>query len=426
MNKVFDIKKFDVILLILALSLLAVGFLFARLTKKIPLVQPKNTTLVFTQWWQDEMEAETLSVLKTEFETLNPGVIVQLDNRSYTEILSALRSSEESPLESDILGLDPFWFEDLIRQDLLEPLDTYNSPGNPSQGSSAVPDQGYEKWGRHLISFTSPLYYNIELLQSAGFDRPPKSRAEILTYARAVTDRSAGQYAMVLALSPENPQGIYRDFFSWIWASGPSMTQEGRPNFSSWAITGTLAFLKQLRQEGFLLPGTFSKTDADKREAFILGRSAMMISSVADIHVLRERMGESAFGITSVPGEPSFGGKPILGLTSWYLGIPRSTKHKDEAWTFLSFLLERGALIAEKAHAVPGSRSNAIDFISEDPLYAKAYDMYTAGETVREFIGVPRVDEFEAIVREQIYALFEKDQSPEETARHIQQRWEEL
>jgi multiple sugar transport system substrate-binding protein len=152
----------------------------------------------------------------------------------------------------------------------------------------------------------------------------------------------------------------------------------------------------------------------------------MMISSVADIHVLSERMGESAFGITSVPGEPSFGEKPILGLTSWYLGIPRSSEHKDEAWIFLSFLLERGALIAEKAHAVPGSRSNAIDFINEDPLYTKAYDMYTAGETVREFIGVPRVDEFETIVREQVYALFEKDQSPEETARYIQQRWEEL
>jgi multiple sugar transport system substrate-binding protein len=426
MNKVFDIKKFDLILLVLALSLLAAGFLFTRLTKKIPSAQPKNTILVFTQWWQDEMEAETLSALKTEFETLNPGVIVQLDNRPYTEILSALRLGEDSPLESDIIGLDPLWFEDLIRRDLLEPLDAYNPPGDPAQGSSAVPDQVYEKWGRHLISFISPLYYNIELLQSAGFDRPPKSRAEILAYARTVTDRSAGQYAMVLALSPENPQGIYRDFFSWIWASGLPVTREGRLDFSARAITGTLGFLKQLWQEGFLLPGPFSKTDADKREDFIRGRSAMMISSVADIHVLRERMGEFAFGITSIPGESSFGGKPILGLTSWYLGILRSVGHKDEAWAFLSFLLERGALIAEKAHAVPGSRSNAMDFITGDPLYTKAYDMYTAGETVREFIGIPGIDEFEAAVREQLYALFEKDQSPEETARHIQRRWEEL
>jgi multiple sugar transport system substrate-binding protein len=113
-------------------------------------------------------------------------------------------------------------------------------------------------------------------------------------------------------------------------------------------------------------------------------------------------------------------------LTSWYLGIPRSAAHKDEAWAFLSFLLERSALVAEKAHAVPGNRNNVTDFVTDDPLYAKAYDMYTAGETVQEFTGVPRVDEFEAMVREQLYALFEKDQSPGETAKHIQQRWEEL
>ncbi|MFP3042429.1 extracellular solute-binding protein [Treponema primitia] len=424
MNKRVDIKKIDLTLLVLALVLLAVGFLFTLLIKKVNPVQKKNTVLVFTQWWQDETEAETFSVLKTDFETLNPGVTIQLDNRPYAEILSALRSHEVSPLNSDILGLDPLWFEDLIRQDLLEELDAYNPSENPSP--PAVPDQGYGKWGRHLISFTSPLFYNIELLQSAGFDRPPKSRAEILTYARSVTDKSAGQYALALALSPENPRGVYRDLFSWIWASSPAMTREGRPDFSARAITGTLAFLKQLRQEEFLLPGTFTRTDAEKREDFIQGRSAMMIASVADIHVLRERMGESAFGITAIPGESSFGGKPVLGLTGWYLGIPRSSKHKDEAWAFLSFLLEQGAFIAEKAHAVPGSRGNAIDFITGDHLYAKAYDMYTVGETVQEFTGVRRVDEFETLVREQVYALFEKDQSPEETAKHIQQRWEEL
>ncbi|WP_010254189.1 ABC transporter substrate-binding protein [Treponema primitia] len=427
MNKTFDIKKIDLTLLVLALILLAVGFLFTRMIKKINPVQKKDTVLVFTQWWQDELEAETLSVLKTEFEALNPGVTVQLDNRPYAEILSTLRSNVEAPLNSDILGLDPLWFEDLVRQDLLEELDTYNPSGDPSLGTPpAVPDQSYEKWGRHLISFTSPLFYNIELLQSAGFDRPPKSRAEILTYARSVTDKSTGQYALALALSPENPQGVYRDLFSWIWASGPAMTREGRPDFSARTITGALAFLKQLRQEEFLLPGTFTRTAAEKREDFIQGRSAMMISSVADIHVLRKRMGESAFGITAIPGESSFGGKPVLGLTGWYLGILRSSEHKDEAWAFLSFLLERGALITEKAHAVPGSRNNAIDFITGDPLYAKAYDMYTVGETVQEFTGVPRVDEFESLVREQVYALFEKNQSPEETAKRIQQHWEEL
>jgi multiple sugar transport system substrate-binding protein len=418
MNKSIDTRKFDVLLMALGLIVLAAGIILTLTTKKIN--SHKNTTLVFTQWWQEEMEAGTLPALAAEFEALNPGITIQLNYRPYTEILRALRSNDDTALKSDVLGLDPLWFEEQALRDLLEPLDTYDA---------AAPAQGYAAWGRPVISFTSHLFYNIELLQSAGFDRPPGNRTEMLAYARAVTDTSAGRYALALALSPENPRNVYRDIFSWIWTSG--VIRETKPDFSAPAITGALTFLKQLRQEDCILPGTFSKTDAEKREDFINGRSAMMIASVADIHTLRERMGENAagqspFGLTLVPGESSLGGKPILGLTSWYLGIPRSAVYKDEAWAFLSFLLERSTLIAEKAHAVPGSRSSVTDFITDDPLYAKAYDIYTAGDTVEEFTGIPRVDEFETMVREQIYALFEEGQSPEETAKNIQRYWEEL
>jgi multiple sugar transport system substrate-binding protein len=152
----------------------------------------------------------------------------------------------------------------------------------------------------------------------------------------------------------------------------------------------------------------------------------MMIASVADIRLLRQFMGEGVFGITLIPGESSFEGKPLLGLTGWSLGIPRGAARKDEARAFLSFLLERGPLIAEKAHAVPGSLSRAMDFSAGDPLYAKAYDMYAAGETIQEFPGLPGVDRFEALVREQVYALFEEGRTPEEAAEQIRQRWEKL
>ncbi|GHT89842.1 hypothetical protein FACS1894137_19170 [Spirochaetia bacterium] len=167
MNRYLDTKKFDLLLLVLGLILLAAGLIFVLAARKISI--QKNTTLVFTQWWQDEMDAGTLSALSAEFEALNPGITIQLDKRSYAEILNALRSNGNSPLKSDILGLDPLWFEELIRQDLLEPLDTYDT---------TAPDQGYAAWGRPLVSFTSHLFYNIELLQSAGFDRPPKNEKQ--------------------------------------------------------------------------------------------------------------------------------------------------------------------------------------------------------------------------------------------------------
>jgi multiple sugar transport system substrate-binding protein len=419
------IKKFDYMLLVLALILLALGVIFFRLMKKAPAAQQKDTTLVFTQWWEDELEEGTLAALAEEFEALRPGVRVKLDTRPYAEILEGLQSTE-APLESDIVGLDPLWLADLVRQDLLEELDPWESTKNLPLETSEGADGGYEKWGRHLISFINPLYYNIALLREAGFDRPPKSRAEMLAYARSVADTAAGRYALTMAIGPENPLGVYRDVFPWIWAFSPLTFREPRPDFSARSIAGALDFLRELWQGGCLVPDAFTKTEAEKLEDFIQGRAAMMIASVADIHPLRQRMGEGSFGITLIPGESSFEGKPVLGLTAWRLGIPRSAACKDEAGAFLSFLLERGALIAEKARAVPGSLSQTTDFSSGDPLYAKAYDMYTAGETVQEFSGISGADTFQALVREQLYALFEKGRTPEETAGQIQQHWEKL
>jgi multiple sugar transport system substrate-binding protein len=421
-------RKVDLMLLILALALLAAGFMFVRLMKKAPVAQKndgaEDTTLVFTQWWEDELEEGTLLALAEEFEALHPGIAVRLDTRPYAEILGALRSSGESPFESDIVGLDPFWFEELVRRDLLEELDPWESTANLPMELPEDSDRGYEAWGRHLIFFTNPLYYNIALLRDAGFDRPPKSRSEMIACARAVTDGAAGRYALAMALGPENPRGVYRDVFSWFWALGPQTFRDSGPDFSARSIAGALDFLRELRQEGCLVPGTFGKTEAEKREDFIQGRAAMMIASVSDIHLLRQRMEEDAFGITAIPGESSFEGKPLLGLTGWSLGIPRSAAPKDEARAFLSFLLERGPLIAEKAHAVPGSLSRA--FGAGDPLYAKAYDMYAAGEAVQEFPGLGGADRFEALVREQLRALFEEGRTTEETAASIQQQWEKL
>jgi multiple sugar transport system substrate-binding protein len=429
-NRTVDIKKLDFMLLVLALILLAAGLIFFRLTNKAATAQKNEAAqgraLVFTQWWEDELEEGTLLALAEEFEALHPGVTVRLDTRPYAEILSVLRSPGESSPAPDIVGLDPFWFEDLVRQDMLEELgpweSTENLPMEPPEGS----DWEYEKWGRHLISFINPLYYNIALLREAGFDRPPKSRSEMLSYARSVTEAGTGRHALAMAIGPENPLGVYRDVFSWVRAFSPLTFRESRPDFSARSISRALDFLWELRQEGCIAPGIFTKTEAEKLEDFVQGRAAMMIASVANIDLLRQRMGEGAFGITLVPGESSFEGKPVLGLTAWRLGIPRSAARKDEARAFLSFLLEQGPLIAEKAHAVPGSLGRAMDFSAGDPLYAKAYDMYTAGETVQEFSGVRGVDKFQALVREQLYALFEKGQTPEETAGQIQQHWEKL
>ncbi|MDR2102458.1 MAG: extracellular solute-binding protein, partial [Treponema sp.] len=384
--------------------------------------------LVFTQWWEDELEPGALKALIDEFEAQNPRIQIRLDTRSYGETRSFLvnRSGAEEPLP-DIIALDYQWLYELVRQKTLEPLAAYRETGDFSlQNQQDLPEGHYEQWAVPLVSFMYPLFYNIGILKEAGFDRPPKTRTEFLDYALAITGKAAGRYGTALSLGEDNHRDIYREILPWFWAAGTCLIQDGRTNFTGPPVIETLGFIDRFHREGILSPGSFSKTEAQKREEFLAGKIGMMIGSLRDIDLFRERLGEDNFGITAIPGPDGYIGKPVFGLSSWYAGISRRSSHKDEAWRFLAFLTERISSPAVKVHAMPERGKGGDGSTGVDPHYAKAYEIYQAGDVIREFSGDLRAPGLDSIVREELYAMLEQGRSPGESAAAMQKKWEAL
>jgi multiple sugar transport system substrate-binding protein len=437
-----ETKHFDKFLLGLAVILLTAGIIFrVSAGGKPERVEAKNSVLVFIQWWEDELEPGALGDIIGEFETQNPLIQIRPDTRSYGEIRDYLAglSGADGPVNTaepgaaegeifpDIIALDPQWLYELVQQKNLEPLTAYREgeefvfPGRPD-----TTEAQYGQWALPLVSFMYPLFYNVEVLKNAGFDRPPKTRTEFLDYARAISDRAGNRYGTALALGTDNHQDMYREIFPWFWAAGTFLLREGEADLSGRPVIETLNFLNRFREEGILSPGSFSKTEEQKREEFLAGKIGMMIGSLRDIDLLRERMGEDGFGITAVPGPDGYIGKPAFGLSSWYVGITRRSAHKDEAWRFLTFLSERSSSLAARARGVPGNGNGGSAYIEANPHYAKAYEIYEAGDMIREFSGIPRAAELEALVRDEIHALLEQGRSPGESAAAIQKKWETL
>ncbi|MDR0589870.1 MAG: sugar ABC transporter substrate-binding protein [Spirochaetaceae bacterium] len=424
-----DIKKLDWFLFCLAIGVLGTGFFLTLIFSPNHANDSGNITLVFAQWWQDELEKDTLEAIIREYEALHPGVTLRLVHRPYDVLAEELLNPAEKAPPPDILGLDSHWLYELIRMDMLEPLESYTR-GEPALDQANLfpeePPGEHKKWALPLISFMAPLFYNSALLEAAGFDRPPKTRGDFLAYAKALTDPPAGIYGMTLALGPENPQGLYRDIFSWIWASGVEFVPERALDFTDPAVVETLDFLNRLYQEGVLSPASFTKTEEEKRREFMEGRAAMMVGSIPEIHRIMEGQPTLRFGISTIPSVDTYPDRPVFGLTSWYAGISRESLHKEEAWAFLSFLAERRSFLAAMAHAVPGSGDEPGETAGENFLYTKAYDMYTAGAAADRFAGIPKIKELETILREELTAMFEGKRPPPETARAIQQRRDAL
>jgi multiple sugar transport system substrate-binding protein len=350
----------DHILLILALLVLLAGLF--RLGGKKAIAAVTAPTLVFTQWWQDEIEKEALESLVAEFEALHPEIRIELRRLPYEEFrlrlfappaagAAAVEASGAGEL-GDVLALDPLWGAGLEDREILA------SPETP------------------ILGFFCPLFYNIEILKAAGFSRPPKTRNEFLSCVRKVTDPNAGVYGIAMALGPGNYRGIYRDIYSWRWASSPEKTGE------------TLEFLAALGRENLIYPGFLETGEEKKREAFVNGGAAFIIAPVQDTEIFRRLMGDEAFGFTSIPTPESHSGKPAFGAFGWGLGISRQSRYKEEAGVFVSFLAERGSFLAERLHAVPGAGSNPSpevqSRIQADPFYSKAWDLYIAGDFIRD------------------------------------------
>jgi multiple sugar transport system substrate-binding protein len=296
------------------------------------------------------------------------------------------------------------------------------------------------QWALPLVSAMDILIYNIPLLQEAGFDRPPRTRSDVLRYAQAVKalrtsgPAAGGLYGLALGLSPQDTRGLNRDIYPWFRSAGLPLAQDGRLRFDNRGHRETLEFFFRLNQEGLIAPGSFNTTGADRVEDFIRGNIAMLIVSSRELRGIREQMGDTAIGVTLIPQADGYTGKPVLGLSTWYAAIGAESPHPGEARALLRRLWERSPLLAESLALVPGTGSYE-PYIALDPLLDKAWGMYEAAEHVPEFLelpdppaGVPAAaEEPEGAFRRELERMFrgESPPSPEDTAQAIHRSFEQ-
>jgi len=378
--KGFDYRQHrDLLLFILALVVLA----FALFPKKSIFAAPEAVKIVFTQWWENDLEENTLRELISEFEDLHPGLKIVLEPTSYEELQHDLFAGTVP--QSDVLALDPLWVPELQTREII--------------GSGSPP----------LVSFINVLYYNIDILKDSGFSRPPKTRTEFINYSRAVKKKDENYQALVM--DDDSSRWVYDDVYPWIWASGVQLVLDGKPLVNSRPVIDSLAFLAALNSEDLVV--------LDKKLShFCSGKTAFMISSARNIGLIRESMGEGSFGISSVPSIDNHAGPFFYGTDEWALGISLASARQEEAKLFVDFICEKASTLNTKSGASSAQRG-------DDPFYSKVWDIAISGEAARDFSALPWA-EAEKAAKEALLMLFLGELSAAEAARSIQKEWEAI
>ena len=410
--KTENIKKHGgKLLAVLALTFLAAvlfRFFVNRASNKPPLTHP----VIFTKWLEDNLEEETFNNLINEFEALHDEIRITLSPKLFEELRQTLINSDKALTEGDgmfpgdVIVLDPLWIPELLSKEIIE--------------STYTP----------LISSINVFYYNIEVLKEAGFSRPPKTRSEVLNCARTLAGRgrdsreSTGNITSGLAMGLNSSRGIYDDIFPWLWSAGINLIQDGKPEINSRQVVESLSFFFSLNSEGLIVPGAFSANSEKKLEDFVSGKAAFMIAPARDIRFVRERMGDEAFGITSIPTPDNYAGKTFFGASAWTVGIHTASAHKEEAKLFADFLAEKASVFSgfsEHTNAIPGSGVRP----SQDDFHSKVQDIAFAGESAPDFSGLPWT-ELEKAFKEELAAMFAEKSSSAAIAAAIQMKWETI
>ncbi|MDR1218824.1 MAG: extracellular solute-binding protein [Treponema sp.] len=384
---------------------------------------PARDTLVLAHFWQDDAARNALQTLAEAFRKQNPDIFIEFRDYSYADMQDMLLVPLPGEItnrklkdfaSSDIFLFDPRWLSEMIRNNTLEPLADYiQEAENESAGEWAVP----------LTASIDLLFYNIDVLKAVGFERPPKNWTEFEKYAKVLS--SPGRYGWTFSLVSDG----YPEIYLWIWAAGAAMLKKSDdraiPAFNNRTVVETLGFINSLKNAGVIAPNVSTKTKIQKFNEFTSSKAGMMIASVEDIEAVRRKMGDTSFGVTTIPQPDNFAGsRPVFGVRNAYAGIRKDSERKEEAWAFISYLAGHSPLLADAIHALPGNGNTPVSS-KDDAFYKKVYDMYEGSEQMREFIDVPDVHILDAVVRDALAALFENGQLPDETARTIQGRWEE-
>lgn len=369
---------------VLTAALFVVGFFLKTINSL------RRTDLFVSPQCETIFGRDTMDALIREFEDQNPEL--------------RIRRAAGVP---DLVFFDEGDGNALARDGALASLSPYLAP--ETEQSPGAP----------LVFFMDLFVYNIELLKSIEYDRPPKTRIEFLAAARAIAalngaaaDDGSAVYGYALGLSENDPLALRREIYSWIWAAGGEILLPGEPGGPpelSRTAADIIGFFGQLNREGLLPPGTFTKTGAERLEEFARGKIAMMTISARELPLLKKRMGGAAFGLTVIPAATAQG-KTLIGLSGIYAGISAASARPDDAWTFLAFLAGQSKTLSASLEAVPGSLPGIFpetgafpgSYIQDDSLYAKAWDIFEAAETVTGYTENSQSEIIEPVVWEQL------------------------
>jgi multiple sugar transport system substrate-binding protein len=334
--------------------------------------KPAIVTIRLSGWQSNPNEQQLLDQVLRQFEQQNPTIKVKYEiiNSEYMDVIKTRLIGDVGP---DVFYLEAFEAPLLIKSGALEPLDRFITP--EFQVSDFQPRllKAFQRdgkiYGLPKDFSTLALFYNKQMLKSAGITQPPRTWDEFLQVSKQLTidqnqDGKIERYGFGLA--PE----LARQVFMLQAFGGSLVDAQGKAAFAeSASLRGLELLVDQYRRDrSAAQPSDVGATWGS--EMLGQGKAAMVIEGMWSIPYFKQTFPNLDFGTAEVPTVNSKPGTMVF--TVGYV-MNGNSRYKAESWKLIAYLTDKAGMKAwaNQGLALPSRRSLLTELgFDRNPVYA--------------------------------------------------------
>lgn len=418
-----------ILLILLGLSLAAVGFHQIRLSFNPQTSPTSSTKPIELEYWGLWESPSAMEQIINQFQASNPDIIITYKPQSSTDYRQRLQSALERGQGPDLFRIHSSWGPMLLNSleivpDSVIPTSDFTKLFYPVVANTLKTSQGYIAIPLQIDGLA--LYYNRKLFSVNG-QTPPTNWEDLQTIAQKLTlTREDGSLQRSgLALGTINNVRYWPDIIALlILQNGGNVArptqfyqQQGQAYCPG---CEALSYYMQFANARHI----WDSTMPDSVYAFAIEKSAMVFGPAAIASEIHKYNPSLNFAVAPVP---QFPGNTLNWATYWAEGVSArsSSAKKQAAWRFLSYLIQKETLrqfytLSTNSGQVLGEPFPRQDmaeqllgdphtgaFISQAPTY---HAWFMAGETGDNGLNEALIDQYRAL-----FNLFSENKAPDET-----------
>lgn len=307
------------------------------------------------QVWGVFDDRTVFSTALTDFERANPGVTVEYTVVPFADFEQRLLNALAAGTGPDVFMIHHTWLPKHI--DKIRPLpDEFPGLSEPlmtvRQFRDTFAEVAYADlvndnkiYGMPLYVDTLALYYNRDMLGSAGIAQPPRTWTEFMDAVKALTQYDASRNITRSGAAMGTARNVNRStdiLMMLMLQSGVRMTEDDNSQASfSRSVDGQPVGERSLQfYTDFANPQntvySWNDTQDYNIDAFAAGRTAMIFNYSHQIPVIRSNAPRLNFGVAPMPQASTVDARTYANY--WPLTVALRSQHPYEAWKFVHYM----------------------------------------------------------------------------------------